>query len=86
LATNWRAWAQACSTGPTDQKPSFGAGARQCADRPSFIEAGEPSDDGLHALPPTLIGRLVKMLTRQGALIEEMGQTDLVEPDVPEKP
>jgi uncharacterized protein (DUF983 family) len=49
--------------------------------RPSFIEAGEPNDDELHALLQTVIGRLLKMLTRRGVLIEEMGQTYLAEPD-----
>jgi hypothetical protein len=47
----------------------------------SFVEAGEPTDDDLHALLQTLITRLMKMLTRRGGLIEEMGQTYLAEPD-----
>ena len=40
-----------------------------------------PTDDELHALLHTVITRLMKMLTRRGVLIEEMGQTYLAEPD-----
>jgi len=42
---------------------------------PLLIEAGAPTDDELHALLHTVIARLMKMLTRWGVLIEEMGQT-----------
>jgi hypothetical protein len=48
---------------------------------PVFVEASAPSDDELHALLHTVITRLMKMLTRRGILIEEMGQTWLVEPN-----
>ena len=48
---------------------------------PVFVQAGAPTDDELHALLHTVITRLMKMLTRRGALIEEMGQTWLAEPD-----
>ena len=48
---------------------------------PVFVEGGAPSDDELHALLQTVITRLLKMLTRRGVLIEEMGQTYLAEPD-----
>lgn len=48
---------------------------------PTFIEAGTPTDDELHALLQTLIIRLMKLLTRRGALAEEMGQTYLAEPE-----
>jgi hypothetical protein len=48
---------------------------------PSFIEASAPTDDELHALLQTVIIRLMKMLTRRGALVEDMGQTYLAEPD-----
>ena len=48
---------------------------------PSFVEAGAPTDDELHALLQTVITRLMKMFTRRGVLIEEMGQTYLAEPD-----
>jgi len=46
-----------------------------------FVEAGAPTDDELYALLQTVITRLMKMLTRRGVLIEEMGQTYLAEQD-----
>ena len=46
-----------------------------------FVEADAPSDDELHALRHTVITRLMKMLTRRGVLIEEMGQTWLADPN-----
>jgi Putative transposase len=49
---------------------------------PTFVEVVAPTDDELHALLQTVIARLMKMLTRRGVLIEEMGQTNLAEPDV----
>ncbi|MFN7482671.1 MAG: transposase [Betaproteobacteria bacterium] len=48
---------------------------------PGFIEAGAPTDDTLHELLHTLIARLMKLLTRRGVLVEDMGQTYLAEPD-----
>jgi len=48
---------------------------------PSFIEASAPIDDALHALLQTIFARLMKMLTRRGVLVEDMGQTYLAEPD-----
>ena len=48
---------------------------------PAFIEVGSPTDDELHALLQTIITRLMKLLTRRGVLVEEMGQTYLAEPD-----
>ena len=48
---------------------------------PGFIEAGAPTDDELDALLHTIIARLMKMLTRRGVLVEDMGQTYLAEPD-----
>lgn len=48
---------------------------------PVFIEVTAPSDHEMHALLLRLITRLLKPFTRRGALVEEMGQTDLVEPD-----
>jgi hypothetical protein len=48
---------------------------------PVFVEAGAPTDDELHALPQTIITRLMKMLTRRGVLVEDTGQTYLAEPD-----
>jgi hypothetical protein len=46
-----------------------------------FIEAGAPTEDELHALLHTLITRLMKMLTRQSAPLEDMGQTYPVDAD-----
>jgi hypothetical protein len=40
-----------------------------------------PTDDELHALLQTVITRLMKMLTRRGVLVEDMGQIYLAEPD-----
>ena len=48
---------------------------------PVFVEGGAPSDDEQHALLHTVIARLMKMLTRRGVLIEEMGQTYLADPN-----
>ena len=42
---------------------------------PAFVEASAPTDDELHALLQTVIARLMKMLTRRGVLVEDMGQT-----------
>ncbi len=42
---------------------------------PTFVEVGAPTDDELHALLQRVITRLMKVLTRPGVLIEEMGQT-----------
>ena len=39
-----------------------------------------PTDEELHALLQTVIARLMKMLMRQGVLVEDMGQTYLAEP------
>jgi hypothetical protein len=35
----------------------------------------------VHALLQTLIAQLMKMLTRRGVLVQDMGQTWLAEPD-----
>ena len=48
---------------------------------PAFIEADAPTDDELDALLHTIVARLMKMLTRRGVLVEEMGQAWLAEPD-----
>jgi hypothetical protein len=48
---------------------------------PTFVEAGSPTDEELHALLHTVIARLMRMLTRRGVLVEDMGQTWLAEPD-----
>jgi hypothetical protein len=58
-------------------------GVYRCGDDgvPSFVETGAPTDDELHALLQTVITRLMKMLTRRGVLVEDMGQSYLAEPD-----
>lgn len=48
---------------------------------PGFIEAATPTDDELHALLHTVVTGLMKLLTRRGVLVEDMGQTYLAEPD-----
>jgi len=48
---------------------------------PTFVGTDAPTDDELHALLQTVITRLMKMLTRRGVLVEDMGQTYLAEPD-----
>ena len=48
-------------------------------DAPSIVEVSAPTDDGLHAQLQTIIARLMKMLTRRGVLVENMGQTHLAE-------
>lgn len=58
-------------------------GVYRCAGdgAPSFVDVGALADDELHGLLQTVITRLMKMLTRPGVLIKEMGQTCLAEPD-----
>ena len=46
-----------------------------------IADAGPSTDEELHALLQTVIIRFMKMLTRRGVLIPEMGQTYLAEPD-----
>ena len=46
---------------------------------PAFAEAGAPTDEELDALLRTVIARLMKMLTRHGVLVEDLGQTWLAE-------
>lgn len=48
---------------------------------PSLVEVDAPTDDELRTLLQSLITRLMKLLTRRGVLVEEMGQTYLAEPD-----
>ena len=48
---------------------------------PAFVEVAAPTDDELHALLQMLINRLMKLLTRRGVLVADMGQTYLAEPD-----
>jgi hypothetical protein len=40
---------------------------------PVFVELAVPTDDELHALLQNLIAQLIKLLTRRGLLVEEMG-------------
>jgi hypothetical protein len=48
---------------------------------PQFVEVGSPTDDEVHELLQIIIARLMKLLTRRGVLVEDMGQTYLAEPD-----
>jgi hypothetical protein len=48
---------------------------------PTFIEAAASTGEELHALLQTVIARFMKMITRRGVLVEEIGQTWLAEPD-----
>ena len=48
---------------------------------PVSVEVTAPTEDETRVLLQTLIDRLMKLLTRRGVLVEEMGQTDLAEPD-----
>jgi hypothetical protein len=48
---------------------------------PEFVEVGSPTDDEVHALLQAITTRLMKMLTRRGVLVEDMGQTYMAEPD-----
>jgi hypothetical protein len=45
-----------------------------------FIEVAAPTNDEMHALVRANIARLMKLLTRRGVLVEDMGQTWLAEP------
>jgi hypothetical protein len=40
---------------------------------PSFIEASAPTDNALRALLQIIIARLMKLLTRRGVLVGDMG-------------
>ena len=44
-------------------------------------EAGAPSDEQIHAVLQTLIARLMKRLTEQGVLVQDLDETWLAEPD-----
>ncbi len=56
----------------TSSKPSSNA-----ASWPTAL----PTGDEVHALLQAIITRLMKMLTRRGVLVEDMGRTCLAEPD-----
>ena len=47
---------------------------------PDFIDANAPTDDAMQTLLQTVLARLMKMLTRRGALVEDVGRSWLVEP------
>ena len=47
----------------------------------TYVEVAAPTDDELHAPMLTLFSRLMKLLTRRGVLVEEMGQAWLAESD-----
>lgn len=47
----------------------------------TFIEAAASIDEELHAELQTVIARFMKMFTRRGVLVKEMGRTWLAEPD-----
>ena len=70
-----RVWSQGCYPGQDGDPRGLDGVYRSGADGvPTFVEAGAPSDDELHALLHTVITRLMKMLTRRGILIEEMAR------------
>ncbi len=47
---------------------------------PTFVEVGTLTEAELQALLQTVIVRLMKLLTRRGVLVEDMGQTYLADP------
>ena len=54
---------------------------RRTEGAPEFVPVPAPSDAALQAVLHTIIVRTMKLLTRQGALIEEQGQTWLADID-----
>ena len=48
---------------------------------PTFVKVGVPTGEEKVALLQTLITRLIKLLTRRGALVGEIGQTWMAMPD-----
>jgi hypothetical protein len=48
---------------------------------PAFVEVGTPTDLELHTLLQTHITRPMKLITRRGMIVKEIGQTYLAEPD-----
>ena len=46
-----------------------------------LVEATSPTDEPAPSVLQTTVSRLMKMLTRRGVLVEEMGQTCLADPD-----
>ena len=54
---------------------------RRTDGEPVFVEVPAPTDEALQALLHKIIGRLMKLLTRRGVLVEEEGSTYLADSD-----
>ena len=54
---------------------------RRTDGEPVFVEVPAPTDEALQALLHKIIGRLMKLLTRRGVLVEEEGLTYLADSD-----
>ncbi len=54
---------------------------RRTDGEPAFVEVPAPTDEALQVLLHKIIGRLMKLLTRRGVLIEEQGSTYLADSD-----
>ena len=48
---------------------------------PVFVEVPAPSDEALQAVLHKIITRILKLLTRRGALVEEQGATYMADND-----
>ena len=48
---------------------------------PIFVEVHAPSDEALQAVLNKIITRMMKLLTRRGALVEEQGATYMADGD-----
>jgi hypothetical protein len=48
---------------------------------PEFVEVPEPTDEALQAVLHKIITRSMKLLTRQGVLVEEEGSTCMADND-----
>ena len=54
---------------------------RRTGAEPVFVEAPAPTDEALQSLLHKIIGRLMKLLTRRGVLVEEEGAAYLADSD-----
>ena len=54
---------------------------RRTDGEPVFVEVPAPTDEALQALLHKIIGRLMKLLTRRGVLVEEEGSSYLADGD-----
>ncbi len=54
---------------------------RRTDGEPVFVEAAAPTDEALRALLHKIIGRLMKLLTLRGVLVEEEGSSYLADSD-----